>query len=154
MSVRVSLAKIVDAFDEQSEESTSHLNIKTGKIVTVMGEYKLAVEDGVDLSDETDWLRDEVETAADVMESDDYLTLPTQFDIHEYRIIERFCLSLDDDDLRDQMLNAISGRGAFRMFKDGIHRHNIADDWYRYRQAAFREIAIEWCQRNGLEYDE
>jgi hypothetical protein len=30
----------------------------------------------------------------------------------------------------------------------------IADEWYRYRDAAMRDKAIAWCEENGLEYEE
>ena len=32
--------------------------------------------------------------------------------------------------------------------------YGIADDWYNYRNNALREIAIEWCQEHGLEFDD
>lgn len=85
---------------------------------------------------------------------DDYLPLPTKFDIHEYSIMERFCRSREDDEMRDDLCDAIRGRGAFRRFKDSIHEHGIADDWYKYRDEALREIAIEWCEENGIPYTE
>lgn len=154
MAKPIALSKIVEALEDQWAESTSHLNVKTGEIVVVSDEDVVTADDGVDLDEYSDWERDAIETAAKVVESEDYIPLPSQFDVHEYRIMEDFCRSLDDANLRDEMLNAISGRGAFRMFKDHIHRFNIADDWHQYRRAAFREIAIEWCEENGLEYEE
>jgi hypothetical protein len=92
--------------------------------------------------------------AGEILETDHYLLLPTKFDIHEYRIMERFCYSVDDDDMRDDLCNAIPGRGAFRYFKDRIHAYGIADDWYRYRDEALREIAIAWCEENGIQFSE
>jgi len=65
--------------------------------------------------------------------------------------MERFCLSLEEA-LRDKMYAAIKGSGAFRRFKDSIHNYGIADDWYKYKEESFREIAIEWCKDNDLEY--
>ena len=64
--------------------------------------------------------------------------------------MERFCLSREDDDLCD----AIRGRGAFRRFKDRVQAYGIAEDWYRYRDAALREIAVAWCEAHGLQYTE
>lgn len=29
---------------------------------------------------------------------------------------------------------------------------NIIQDWYNYRNEKYKEIAIAWCERNGLEY--
>ena len=62
--------------------------------------------------------------------------------------------AVDDDDRRDSLCNAIRGRGAFRYFKDKIHEYGIADDWYQYRDDAIREIAIGWCEENGIRYTE
>lgn len=86
----------------------------------------------------------------EALESDDYVELPSQFDIHEWSIMERFCRSLEPGPLRDELDNAIHGRGAFRMFKDVIHRHGIADDWYAYRDAELEEIAIGWLEVNEI----
>jgi hypothetical protein len=88
------------------------------------------------------------------VETDHYLPLPDTFEISAYRIMERFCLSGDDDDMRNDLCNAIRGRGAFRSFKDRMHAYGMAEEWYRYREAALREIAIAWCETHGMRYTE
>ncbi|GAH05442.1 unnamed protein product, partial [marine sediment metagenome] len=77
--------------------------------------------------------------------------LPTKFDIHEYDIMEKLCLSIKDKEVSNTMYSSIKGSGAFRRFKNNIHRYNIQDDWYEYRDAAIKEIAIEWCKDNNIE---
>jgi hypothetical protein len=57
-----------------------------------------------------------------------------------------------DDDQRDELLDAIRGRGAFRRFKDAIHRFGIADEWYRFREEAFEEIAADFLEVNGIKF--
>jgi len=86
------------------------------------------------------------------LKSEDYIALPTKFDIHEYEIMKRFCLSIEDDMLRDDLLDAIQGSGAFRRFKNMIYRRGIQDAWYSYRRAALEEIAIEWLTEHGIAY--
>ncbi len=80
--------------------------------------------------------------------------MPTKFDIHEYSIMEKFCLSLNDSEMCDTLYGLIKGRGAFGRFKNAIHEYGIADDWYKYRNDVLKEIAIEWCQEKGIEFDE
>jgi hypothetical protein len=92
--------------------------------------------------------------AGEILETDHYLPLPTKFDIHEYSIMERFCLAVDDDALRDDLCDAIRGRGAFRRFKDRVQVYGLAEAWYRYRDAALREIAVAWCDEHGIPYTE
>lgn len=90
--------------------------------------------------------------AQEVLSEDYYISLPSQFDIHEYSIMEKFCLSINDDNLQDIMYSSIKGNGAFRRFKDNIHRYHIAEDWYKYRDEAIKQIAIEWCEDNEIRY--
>ncbi len=33
-------------------------------------------------------------------------------------------------------------------------RVKLADDWYKYRNDALKEIAIEWCQENDIEFED
>jgi len=28
----------------------------------------------------------------------------------------------------------------------------VIEEWYRYRDEAYEEIAVEWCEDNGIEY--
>jgi len=58
--------------------------------------------------------------------------------------MERFARSLTDAAARDELDAALHGRGAFRRFKDAVQRLGIADEWYRFRDAVFEEIAIEF----------
>lgn len=84
--------------------------------------------------------------------SDDFLILPGKFDINDYDLMERFCSSQSDAELRETLLSLIRGSGAFRRFKDAIHKYGIVEDWYEFRYAALREIAIEWLDANNISY--
>lgn len=154
MAIPVKLKDIVDELSFIPDEASSYLNTKTGELVAVTTEELSAAENEEPLEDFPEWQRDAIRIAGDILETDDYLPLPTKFDIHEYRIMERFCYSIEDDDICDALCRAIRGRGAFRYFKDKIHEYGIADDWYRYRDEALREIAIDWCEINGIQYTE
>ena len=88
------------------------------------------------------------------METEHYFPLPDQFELHEYQIMEQFCFSVEDVDIRDELCGAIRGRGAYRRFKDRVQVYGMAEAWYRYRDAALREIAVAWCEAHGLQYTE
>lgn len=57
---------------------------------------------------------------------------------------------------KEQNLLAISrnGSGAFRRFKYTASELGLLDDWYRFLNNAHRELAIEWCEDNEIEYEE
>ena len=66
--------------------------------------------------------------------------------------MEDFGTSLADDRHRSEVLEALRGRGAFRMFKSTVHRLGIEQDWCRHRDAAFERIAKAWLEANGVAY--
>jgi len=140
--------------DFQSDEQSSFLNLTTGEVVSITDEELRAAENDAPLEDFPEGQHDAIRIARDIIETEHYLPLPDRFEMHEYQIMERFCLSREDDDLCDDLCNAIRGRGAFRRFKDSIQAYGIAEEWYRYRDAALREIAMAWCEAHGLQYTE
>jgi hypothetical protein len=155
MAARVKLSDIIDGLESQSDESSSFLNKRTGEVVLMTDYAMRAAEDDEPIEDLPDWEQELVATAKEIMaETGDYISLPTKFDINEYSIMERFCVSLDDPEMRDAFYGLISGSGAFRRFKDALYRYGIEKDWYSYRDNALKEIAIEWCQENNIEFDD
>ena len=155
MSIRVKLCDILEGMESQSDESSSYLNKNTGEVILIGYEEMSAAEDDEPLDDYPDWQQNIIKAAKDIEnETGDYIQLPTKFDIHEYSIMERFCMSLDDPKMSEIFYNLIKGSGAFGRFKNAIHQYDIADDWYQYHNEALKEIAVDWCQENNIEFEE
>ena len=87
--------------------------------------------------------------AKEILETAPYLALPTEFDIQEYRIMERFCDAVDDDEMRGRLCSAIRGRSAFRDVKDKIRAYGIADDGYPYRDESHRSLRLTGVRNMG-----
>ena len=154
MTIQVKLQDILEGMDFQSDEQPSFLNLSTGEVVSITDEELRAAEHDAPLEDFPEWQHDAIRIAKDIVETDHYLPLPDRFEIHEYSIMERFYLSVDDEDMRDDLCDAIRGRGAFRRFKDRLQLYEMAEEWYRYRDVALREMAIAWCEEHGIQYTE
>ena len=78
--------------------------------------------------------------------------LPTQYEINEYQIMVGFIDTIDNEKLKTELQRLIQWKGAFRRFKDYCFESNIIQDWYNYKEQKYKEIAIEWCKQNELEY--
>ena len=155
MAIRVKLDDIIDGLECQSDESSSFLNTKTGEVVLMTDYAMRAAEDDEPLEELEDWERDLVAIAREILaETGQYIPLPTKYDIDEYSIMERFCLSLDNQEISDVLYELISGSGAFRRFKDAIYKYGVEDEWHKYRDNSIKEIAIEWCREHKIEFDE
>ncbi len=145
---RARISDIVEAMQFQSDEISAYLHRPTGKIVTVDSQaFHIAEEDG-----ESDWLPPEaVQEAREIAAGNkDYLALPGKFEIDDYAIMKAFSSNRENSDERDQLLSAIRGAGAFRYFKDTIHRLGVADEWYAFKDKAYEEIARDWCEEHQI----
>jgi hypothetical protein len=81
-----------------------------------------------------------------------FFRLPTQEDLRDYDIMEAFVDTLSGA-AQECLAIAISGRGAFRRFKDEVRRLGLEAQWYAWHDDAYRRKAIEWCEENGIEYE-
>jgi hypothetical protein len=167
MTVPVSLRDLVDELQMLPNEGTAYLNKVTGKIITVtedlvaMAEMDSELEEDLEDEIDTDRVEDpDLETqylqeVKRILASDaDYLELPSRFEIHEYEVMERFCLTFPDEKVSDVLLQKIRGSGAFRRFKDTIYQYDIEKDWFRYRDEAYKEIAVAWLESRDIAYSD
>jgi len=152
MAAIVSLRDVIDEMDMMSDEATAYINRKTGELMTVTDEMFSLAEDPDEAEDAPEWQKEFLSKVREVTASEDFIELPSKFDIHEWSIMERFARSVADGDVSDELEAALHGRGAFGRFKDALHRRRIADQWYRYRDAALEEIAIEFLEAHGIEF--
>ena len=81
---------------------------------------------------------------------EDYIPLPGQYDINEYRIMEEFVYELPAGKNQDVLARAIQGRSAFRRFKDKLYDLNLEKQWYQYRDEAYEKIARQWSERHKV----
>lgn len=152
MAVAVSLRRVIEELDALMDDFTSYLNRETGEVCALADDEVGRVEDGVDLENLPEWQQDSVPLIREVLDSGDWLALPSRFDVHEWAIMDGFASSVDDSALSEELQRAIRGTGAFRSFKDAAYRHEIQDSWYRYRAVALGRIAADWLEEHGIPY--
>lgn len=148
----VSLRDVIDEMEIMSDEARAYINRKTGELITVTDEMFALAEDPDEAEAAPDWQKEFMPKVREVAASEDFIPLPGKFEIHEWSIMERFARSLTDASVRDDVDSALHGRGAFRRFKDVVHRLGLADEWYRFRDAALAEIAVDFLEANGIEF--
>lgn len=153
MSKPVKLSEIIDGMESQTYEGRCFLNRETGEIIGISDYEFRAVEEESSLESCPEWQRDLIQTAKQILDDDKgkYIALPLRFDIDEYSMMENFALSVDDE-ISDCLYAAIKERGAFRRFKDEVARFEIEEDWYKFRDEKYKELAIEWCEYNNIEF--
>ena len=83
-----------------------------------------------------------------------WVAAPRQYDLNEYDVMVDFAESVSDPRANELLCVALEGKGAFRRFKDTLHRVDLTEQWYAFKRNAFIEIARQWCSENGIEYEE
>lgn len=151
----VKLQHIIDEMETQSEGYLSFIHLKTGEIVTVSQEALSIAEDGEDYDDLLEWQQEDIETAYSIIENEqEFVSLPTKFDIDEYGMMERFSFNVTDSKRQEQLLDSIRGKGAFRRFQDQVNCLGIEELWYEHRNNRYKEIAIDFCKYHNINYTE
>ncbi len=151
MRAVVSVQDIVEAMDLPSQEWQSFLDPESGEIITVTDDDRSSLEESeTELLPE--WQREHLPKVREVLESGRFLRLPDSFEIHEWSIMERFCHTIDSSSARGELLDAIHGRGAFRVFRGSLERLGLRDRWHSFRGVVFEEIAREWLRAHGIPF--
>jgi Uncharacterised protein family (UPF0158) len=156
MSAKAKLSDLIDALEFDFPDYCIRYDREMGRVVTVEDTLLRSVEEGdeEELANVPGWQKEEIEIArATVADTGDrFIDPPNKFEFHEYRQMERFIGSLEDQATVEQLWRAIKGKGAFRYFKDTLHRLGLQDQWYRYRENAMKEFIIAWAEENQVPY--
>lgn len=136
--MKVRLSDIVDAIELTDQFTEYFIDKETGELEWI--------------SDMT-MTREEQEEIYDRLDEHGFYRLPNSFDIREYDIMEDFVETLSGA-AHDSLSYAIRGKGAFRRFKNTVYNLGIDEQWYSFQEDAYKRIAAEWCEENGIEYEE
>ena len=137
--MKCKLSLIVEGMDRANPEETYYLNMDNGKVFVFGENGSYYIDDNQKVNDK-------------VLYTGDVISLPGRYEINEYKIINEFINTVKDEKIQNQLLIVIHGNGAFRRFKDTCTNFGIINDWYKFRDNAYYELAKEWCLWNNIEY--
>src|SRR5688572_16973161 len=122
MGAIVKLEKVLEAL-EYREEWQCYLERNTGEVIAITENeapyiegYGNGEEQEEDIADLPQWQRESILQVRRALESADLVSLPSKFDVHEWDIMRRFSVS-QPEPARGDLLDAIDGGGAFRVFR-------------------------------------
>src|SRR5438067_13867757 len=100
--VPINWTDLETAFERNSPETESFLDLRSGEVVTVS-------QGAIDYTEQ----RAKVQTGGDL-----FLRVEPAASREQYKWMERFLVGVSDEALRERLVIAIDGKGAFRRFKD------------------------------------
>ena len=80
-----------------------------------------------------------------------YLRIDPVSSREQYRWMERFIATVEDEELRRRLNIAIDGKGAFRRFKDALVSHQVdRERWFAFRSERLRSCMESWLTAHGI----
>ena len=139
--MKCKLSLIMEGMDRANVNETYYLNESNGRVWRFTDIGSFYIDNNEKLDDEN-------------LYDNNSISLPGQYEINEYKIIKDYIETIKDNQIKNQLLIVIHGRGAFRRFKDSCINYGIINDWYRFRYNTYYELAKEWCLWNNIDYED
>lgn len=134
--MKVKLNEVIDALEFTNDDIEYYYNPDTEEIfMSDIGEFEDLNEDELD----------------ELFEKS--VMLATRYDINEYDMMVDFAETIEDTRLQNQLYISLNGSGAFRRFKDTCINFDIINDWYKFRDERYKQLAIDWCEKNNIKYE-
>ena len=134
-SVSLKLSTVLEGFERISQFNEIFININTNEIIEINELYPI-----------------EELNYEEFAYNDDYISLPSQFELHSYEIMEKYIETLIDSDLINKLTNAIKGNHPFRKFKDTLIKNNQIESWYKFEREALLFKARDFLLDNDIDY--
>ena len=132
--VPVAWEALEDAFENNAPEVHSYMHLETGEVIRIV--------DGIaDPAMHQRVMRDRL-----------YLRIDPVSSREQYRWMERFIATVEEAELRDKLVRAIDGKGAFRRFKDVLMGYPVdRERWFAFRSERLRACMSAWLTAHGID---
>jgi hypothetical protein len=123
------------AFERNSPETESFLDTRSGEVVTV-------TEGAIDYAEQ----RGKVQAGGEA-----FVRIEPAASREQYKWMERFVVGVTDEALRERLVIAIDGKGAFRRFKDVLLNYPTERErWFSYRAELLHWAIQKWLEKEQL----
>ena len=137
--VKVDLDELMDAFDDCRIGYQYYLDLETGELLHILDEWMTT---------------DEIERISERLNSEPerYLAIPTEGSHKGYQDMVAFTEGVENMDLKEKLLIALDGRGAFRRFKNVLSEYpEERQKWFKFKENRLKQRVIEWLEENEIE---
>jgi len=133
--VPVNWTDLETAFERNSPETESFLDSRSGEVVTV-------TEGAIDYTEQ----RTKVQSGGEA-----FVRIEPAASREQYKWMERFVAGVTDEPLRERLVIAIDGKGAFRRFKDVLLNYPTERErWFSYRAELLHWAIQKWMEKEAL----
>jgi hypothetical protein len=168
--LKIDLSELEMAFESGSEMISYYLDIETGEIISVSDDerdlWESIYASYYDQQTQTldweaafhekhvpEWQRKSLQDAGRVEAGlgSRFIGIPSE-DSHEgYRDMEAFIITIRNPHLQERLERAISGRGAFRYFKDVLLDYPVERErWFQFKRDRLQQRIRDWLESQAI----
>lgn len=137
IQVPADMQELCNAFEDSSDDHRYYLDLKISEII-------------LDFLDSTE--REELDEMVDEDSQERYRYLPIAESHEGYEDMKEFIETVKGTHLKEKLYIAISGRGAFRRFKDVLNSYpKDRERWFKFKDEKVMERVNEWLENEGIE---
>jgi hypothetical protein len=133
--VPINWTDLETAFERNSPDTESFLDLRSGEVITV-------TQGAIDYAEQ----RAKVQSGGE-----QFLRVEPAASREQYKWMERFVSHVTDEPLRERLIIAIDGKGAFRRFKDVLLNYPTERErWFTYRSDLLHWHMQKWLEKEQL----
>lgn len=122
----IDLNDLMDAIDLRSEFLSFFVDLSSGEIVALLEEEKKGIHPN--------------------------LFHEITIEVDKPKMMEEFCLTLEEEDLKNLLLGYLQGEDGVDQFLFAVQVNQLEDLWLQYMEERLKNTAISWCKEKGLSY--
>ena len=155
--MKVNISDVIECIEFENENLNHYCNKNTGIIIykesSETSNYSAADYNRINEFEE--WERELIESLYDLENHPyNYIKLPGEDEISELNMMINFCNSFNDFSIDDILNKNVDDIKKIQKIKKLIEEKNMLNDWYDFREQTEKQIAIDWCNKNNIEYIE
>lgn len=154
---KIKISEIVDELQRISMDLAVYYNKTTGEFLNVEDDdFRIIEDDDFEnkIKDYPKWQKEYLQKVYDLYDNiDNYIKLPDKFEIKDSDIMEEFIKNISNPNRKQQLENCMWQKRMYRKFKDKLIELGLENDYYKFYEEKLKEIAINWCKDNNLEFE-
>jgi hypothetical protein len=168
--LKIDLSELELAFDSGSQMISYYLDLETGEVISVSDEerglleriYESYYDDQSGIVDwehafeneyVPDWQREPLKDVDRVEAGigDRFISIPPEGSHEGYRDMEAFIATVRSRRLQERLERVISGRGAFRYFKDVLLDYPAERErWFLFKRERLHDRILDWLETHEI----
>ncbi|WZL81464.1 UPF0158 family protein [Vallitaleaceae bacterium 9-2] len=150
----ITLEDVVEGIENQDEHCHYYYHVRSKSVVQITETEVHYAKSGKDLTHIPKAYQEGVLFARELIKNPvgAFIELPLKSDINGYRFMERFAMSLQQEDISHALWEILETHGALTGFTDKIKEYGIEQKWKTYKKTRYEELARGWCKTHHIEY--